>query len=126
MLTNKQLYLVKSCLFVNTSLYLSYPKAIPMHIITARTINKYAEQYPEAGPALQTWVSIVKVAEWNSLIDVRKDYPSADLIGDDRFVFNIKGNHYRLVVRISFQYKNLMMKWFGPHKDYDKINARTV
>lgn len=97
-----------------------------MHIITTKKINQYAEQYPEAAHGLYTWVKVVEKANWSSLNGLKATYPSADMVGDNRYVFNIKGNHYRMIVRISFQYKNLMVKWFGPHKDYDKINARTV
>ncbi|PSR56278.1 hypothetical protein AHMF7605_23640 [Adhaeribacter arboris] len=47
-------------------------------------------------------------------------------MGDNRFVFNIKGNHYQLIVRIGFRHKNLMVKWFGPYKDYDRLDAKTI
>lgn len=101
-------------------------KFIWMHIITTKRINDFANQYPEAKQALFTWVKFVEKANWSNFNDIKIDYPQADMVGDDRFVFNIKGNHYRLIVRISFQYKNLMIKWFGRHREYDKIDARTV
>ena len=97
-----------------------------MNLISTRTINQYAAQYPAAAQNLYVWVKVVKKAQWTCLNDVKESYPRDDLVGDDRLVFNIKGNHYRLIVRISFQYKNIKVKWFGPHKDYDNINARTV
>ncbi|RDC63980.1 type II toxin-antitoxin system HigB family toxin [Adhaeribacter pallidiroseus] len=97
-----------------------------MHVITTKTIREYAVKYPDAADALFTWVKVVEKANWANINELRLTYPSADLVGDNRFVFNLKGNHYRLIVRISFTHKNLMVKWFGPHKKYDRIDAKTI
>lgn len=97
-----------------------------MHIITTRRINQYADKYPDAAESLQTWVRVVEKANWSNMNDLKKDYPSADMVGDDRFIFNIRGNNYRLIVRISFLYKNMMVKWFGTHREYDKIDVGKV
>ena len=53
-------------------------------------------------------------------------YGSASLAGDDRIVFNIMGNKFRLMIRIVFEYKAMQIKWFGTHKEYDKINVSTI
>lgn len=66
------------------------------------------------------------MAEYGSFQALKTDYGNASLVGDDRVVFNIMGNHYRLVVRLSFEYKAVQMKWFGTHAEYDKIDVKTV
>lgn len=59
-------------------------------------------------------------------IELKSDYPNASLVGDDRVVFNIMGNKFRLVVRIVFEFKSVQIKWFGTHAEYDKINVETI
>ena len=58
--------------------------------------------------------------------EVQNAYPTADVVGDDRMVFNIKGNKYRLVVRFSFRYKAIQVKWIGTHAEYDNIDVLEV
>jgi mRNA interferase HigB len=86
------------------------------NIITRRTLLAYAEKYPLAANALYEW--------YHEL--VKSVYGTASLAGDDRIVFNIMGNKFRLVVRIVFEYKAIQIKWFGTHKEYDKINVSTI
>ena len=97
-----------------------------MHVITTKTIRAYVDKHPDAADALFTWVKVVGRANWANINELKLTYPSADLVGDNRFVFNMKGNHYRLIVRISFTHKNLMVKWFGTHKEYDRIDAKII
>ena len=61
--------------------------------------------------------------QWN---EVQNAYPSADVVGNERMVFNIKGNKYRLVVRFSFRYKAMQVKWIGTHAEYNNINVLEV
>lgn len=84
------------------------------------------EEHADAEAALTAWYRVASKAEWKDLNDLKKDYPSADLVGDQRVVFNIKGNHYRLVARVNYLYKRIMIKWVGTHAEYDKIDAATV
>ena len=97
-----------------------------MNVISIKAIHKFCEKNSNAEEALLTWYKVVKKAEWNNLIDLKKDFPSADYVADNRVVFNIKGNHYRLIARVSFQYRRVMIKWIGPHKEYDKIDVLKV
>ncbi len=86
----------------------------------------YAKKYPMASTALFDWyheISRTKVSNFNEL---RSLYGNISLINDDRVVFNIMGNRYRLVVRVVFEFKVVQIKWFGPHKDYDRIDAKTI
>jgi mRNA interferase HigB len=77
------------------------------------------------GP-LTAWFEIAKRAQWADGHAVRADFRSAVFVGDDRVVFNIGGNKYRLIVRISYVYKQVLVKFVGPHAEHDKIDASTV
>ena len=83
-------------------------------------------KYPSAKPALVAWHSEVKAAEWTTPDEVRLRYPTASIVGDERVVFNIKGNTYRLVVAINYALRIVFIKFFGTHAEYDKIDVREV
>ena len=76
--------------------------------------------------ALDAWFHEVQRAEWRSPADVKRNYDPASIVGSDRVVFNIKGNDFRLVTAINYRGQIVFIKWIGPHRDYDKVDARTV
>lgn len=96
------------------------------NIIARKTLLDYCRKYPEAAVALQEWYYELLQSEFKNFNDLKKMYGSVSLVGDDRVVFNIMGNRYRLVVRMVFEFKSIQIKWFGPHKDYDKIDVSSV
>ncbi len=97
-----------------------------MNVIKRKTLKTYVEKYADAKNALDTWYRVCKKADWSNFNEVKARYPSADVVGDDRMVFNVLRNKYRLIVRFSFQYKVIQVKWFGPHAAYDKIDVTTI
>ena len=86
----------------------------------------YCKKYPRAKNALLEWYSELLTSEYRNFNELKKAYGNASLVGDDRVVFNIMGNKYRLVVRIVFEYKAIQVKWFGTHSEYDKINVTQI
>ncbi len=76
--------------------------------------------------ALDAWFHEAQRAAWRNSVDVKLSYGTASIISADRVVFNIKGNDYRLVTAIDYRRQIVFIKWLGPHRDYDKIEARTV
>ena len=72
-----------------------------MRIFTEQTLKEYTEKHPESKVALQNWVSTVKRSHWACFADIKKDYNNVDSVGNQHYVFNIKGNNYRLVVVIK-------------------------
>ena len=76
-----------------------------MRIFTEQAIKEYAETYPDAKVALQEWTTIVKKSEWTCFADVKKTFNSVDNVGNQHYVFNIKGINYRLIVVIKFTIK---------------------
>ena len=96
------------------------------NIIARKTLLEYCRKYPDAAFALQEWYHDLLQCSFKNFNELKGVYPNASLVGDDRVVFNIVGNKYRLVVRIAFAYKAIQVKWFGTHKEYDKIDVSTV
>jgi mRNA interferase HigB len=76
--------------------------------------------------ALDGWFREVQRAEWRTSADVKRNYGAASIVSSDRVVFNIKGNSYRLVTAIDYQRQAIFIKWIGSHRDYDRIDARTI
>jgi mRNA interferase HigB len=96
------------------------------NIITRKALLEYSEKYPLAKTALFEWYLELVHCDFKNFNELRKVYENASLIGDDRVIFNIMGNNYRLIVRIVFEFKAIQIKWFGTHQEYDKINAATI
>ena len=83
-------------------------------------------QYPKAKNALLEWYHEIKNMEFKTFQELKLTYGNASIVGDDRVVFNIMGNKYRLVVRFVFDYKCIQIKWFANHSEYDRIDVSTV
>jgi mRNA interferase HigB len=75
---------------------------------------------------LKNWYSKVTSANWRSFADVKNDFNSIDSVGNQHYVFNIKGNDYRLVVVIKFQIKMVYIRFIGTHSEYDKIDCSNI
>ncbi len=97
-----------------------------MRIFTEKTLKDYATIHPEAKSALQDWATKVRNAEWTCLADIKKTFNSVDYVGNQRYVFNIKGNNYRLVVVIMFRPKFVYIRFVGTHNEYDRIDCSTI
>jgi mRNA interferase HigB len=97
-----------------------------MVIITKTILNEFGRQHTDVMPALNEWYAVVKTADWNSLADIRQTFNSVDYVGNDRYVFNIKGNHYRIVAMIFFDKRTLFIRFVGTHAQYDKIDCSTI
>ncbi len=96
------------------------------NVIARRTLNKYCELYPEAATALRRWYYEIEISDFKNFNELKQKYANASIIADERVIFNIHGNKYRLIVRVNFQYKAMQIKWFGAHAEYDRIDATTI
>lgn len=76
--------------------------------------------------AIEGWFHDTERAQWRTPADVKRDYGAASIVSGERVVFNIKGNDYRMVTAIDYRRQIVFIKWIGSHRDYDKIDARTV
>lgn len=80
---------------------------------------EFAVRYPDCQAALKTWLKVTRAARWTNLTEVRLAYPSTDMV-KHLAIFNIKGNHYRLIVRMEFAAQRVYVKEFLSHADYDR------
>ncbi|MEA2100583.1 MAG: type II toxin-antitoxin system HigB family toxin [Campylobacterota bacterium] len=87
---------------------------------------KFYEQHPQAKSSLEVWHSDVRKSTWNTPADIKNIYSSASFLSDNRVIFNIKGNDYRLIVHIDYPRKIVRVKFVGTHSQYDKINAKEI
>ena len=92
-----------------------------MRIVTFKRIKEFSEKHPDAESPLNFWYYTVSSKEWDSLNDIKNDFNSVDYVGNHRFVFNIKGNSYRLIAIISFNAKKVYIRFLGTHAEYDRI-----
>ena len=99
---------------------------LDMRIFTEQVLKEYIAVRPEVKTALQEWVMIEKQSQWTCFADIKATFNSVDSIGNQRYVFNIKGNKYRLVVVIKFTIKFVYIRFIGTHTEYDKIDCSTI
>ncbi|KAA8482099.1 type II toxin-antitoxin system HigB family toxin [Arcticibacter tournemirensis] len=92
-----------------------------MVIIAKTIINNFAEKHITSKSALNSWFHIVKQSDWRNFSDVKNTFGSVDAVGNDRYVFNIKGNDFRLVAMIFFDKRTVYIRFVGTHAEYDKI-----
>ena len=97
-----------------------------MNVVARRTLMRFWEMHPDARGPLIAWFAAARAAHWRAPQDIRDQYGSAEFVGDNRVVFNIGGNKYRLVVRISYEFQQVLIKFVGTHKAYDQIDVETV
>ena len=100
-----------------------------MRIISKRTLRQFWESAPELFDAkgqLEAWHTEVIKADWDTPQDVKAQFRSASIIKDSRVIFNIKGNEYRLIVKINYPYKIVYIRFIGTHKQYDRIDVENV
>lgn len=97
-----------------------------MRIISRKLLRVFWETHPDAALPLQTWYRDVSEAEWNSPADIKTIYKNASIIANNRVVFNIKGNHYRLVVLVAYRHGMVYVRFVGTHAQYDRIDAATI
>ena len=98
-----------------------------MRIISPSALSTFWKSgYGDAEQPLKSWFKEAKNAEWISPNTIKKNYPSANILNNNRVVFNIKGNTYRLIVRINYDYGIIYIRFIGTHAQYDKIDANIV
>ena len=81
--------------------------------------------YSDARPSLSQWMKTIEQADWGTPHDLKAVYPNASLVGNDRVVFNIGGNKYRLVVLIIYRVRTVFGRFMGPHSAYDQVDVST-
>lgn len=97
-----------------------------MRIIARKTLRDFYEHHADSKAPLDAWFHEALAARWSGPQDIKKRYPSADILPGNRVVFNIKGNSYRLIVKIHYNTGIIFIRFVGTHAEYDKIEATTI
>ena len=97
-----------------------------MVIISKAIIREFSIVNPDAEMSLSNWYELCKRADWKNFNEMRNTFNSVDAVGNDRYVFNIKGNNYRLIALIIFKRRTVFILFIGSHRDYDQIDASNV
>ncbi len=103
--------------FINRSIWSSF---LSPHL------NKFGNEHPESKDALLKWYQVTNVADWRNYHDLKTTFNSIDAVGNNRYVFNIKGNQYRLIALIIFETRTLFILFVGTHEDFNKIIADKI
>lgn len=99
-----------------------------MHIVFRAMLSAFYSQprYADSRDAIEAWFDVVTKAQWRTPADVEAAFGNASIVGNNRVVFNIKGNDYRLIVAIAYKMQWIYVKFIGTHQQYDAIDAATV
>jgi len=97
-----------------------------MRVFSKKILRDYWEKHAAAKAGLQAWYEDALRVEWRSPADIKRTYANASILVDNRVVFNIQGNAYRLVVKIHYDRGFVYVRFFGTHAEYDRIDAETV
>lgn len=97
-----------------------------MRVIARKTLRAFWERHPDAEAALKAWYHDTRSATWKTPNDIRQVYATASIIANNRVVFNIRGNQYRLVVAVNYTHEIVYIRFVGTHHEYDRIDATTI
>jgi mRNA interferase HigB len=97
-----------------------------LRVISKKILRDYWQKHSDCEQQLKAWYQEAESAKWRTPRDIKLEYPSGSIIENNRVVFNIKGNHYRLIVRINYDYSMVWIRFVGTHAQYDKIDAAKI
>lgn len=97
-----------------------------MHIIALRTLREFWGKHPQAEVPLRGWYADASRADWRTPADIKIAYRNASFLANNRVVFNIKGNDYRLVVAVRYTPGLMFIRFIGTHAEYDRVDAATI
>lgn len=95
-------------------------------VIAKKALREFWLKHSDSEERLKAWHNEAEEANWKTPQDIKNEYPSASILQDNRVVFNIKGNNYRLVVKIYYDFSIVWIRFIGTHAEYDKIDAKTI
>ena len=108
-------------------IYLCFDKIkTALRVISKKVLREFWEKHNDCEQQLKAWYREAENATWKNSNKIKSDYPSASILKNSRICFDIKGNKYRLIVRINYDYQMVWIRFVGTHSDYDKIDANTI
>lgn len=97
-----------------------------MRVIAKAALREFWTKHPDAEAALNAWWADAQKAEWKSPSDLTSGYSNVSLLAGNRVCFNVRGNHYRLIVKVLYNSQVVYVKSIGTHAEYDAVDANTV
>jgi mRNA interferase HigB len=97
-----------------------------VRIVALKTLKSFWEEHPDAESPLRAWYTEARRADWRNPQDIKAAYRTASILRNNRVVFNVKGNTYRLVVAVKYEFQVVYIRFIGTHAEYDKIKAEEV
>lgn len=97
-----------------------------MRVIAKRALRDFWMKHADCEDQLKSWFKETEKSHWRDLNELKSDYPSASILKDNRIVYNIKGNHYRLIVKFNFEFQICWIRFIGTYAEYDKIDANKI
>src|SRR6266700_264419 len=98
-----------------------------MQVIARRTLREFWARHPRAEGPLRAWFATAAKARWANPAEIKRQFgATVDFVGDNRVIFDLGGNKYRLIVHVSFEFGRVLVKFIGTHAAYDSINPETV
>ncbi len=116
----------KIYLYPNSGTCITFDETNQLRVIAKKILREFWEKHRDCEQQLKSWYQEASSAEWMDTKIIKKEYPTASFLSSNRIVFNIKGNHYRLIVKINFDYKMVWIRFIGTHAEYDKIDATNI
>ena len=97
-----------------------------VRVISKKIIREFWEKHSDCEQQLKSWYREVEKASWQTFNEIKIDYPSVSILKNNRICFNIKGNNYRLIARINFDYQMIWIRFIGTHVEYDKADVNNI
>ncbi len=97
-----------------------------MRVVAKSTLREYWDNHPECKQPLLSWYKVAIKAKWSNFNEIKEQFGSCKIVGNDRIVFKVKGNNYRLIIKISFENQLIYIRFLGTHSEYDLIDAKQI
>src|SRR5262245_27314164 len=98
-----------------------------MQVIARRTLRQFWERHPQAEGPVRAWFAVASKARWRMSSDIKRQFgTTVDFVGDNRVIFDLGGNRYRLIAHVSYAFGRILVKFIGTHADYDRVDPETV
>ncbi len=97
-----------------------------MRIIALSTLRAFWDKHPDSETPLRAWYALASRANWKTPAEIKEAYRNASFTANNRVVFNVKGNDYRLVVSVRYDHGLMYIRFIGSHRQYDRITVETI
>ncbi len=97
-----------------------------LRVVAKKILREFWGKHSNCEQQLKAWYQETCKAAWENTKDIKREYPTASFLAGNRVIFNIKGNHYRLIVKINYDYQMVWIRFIGTHAEYDKIDAAKI